>query len=796
MKKIYVQLFLFIALSNGANAAIKDTIRDPLRDFRNYHKTNYQELIYIHFDKPYYLAGERIKFKVYCLEKFSSTPSKLSRVAYVELIDEDKTSHLKAKINLENGTGYGDLFIPTNLISNNYIIRGYTRWMRNYGPESYFHSMITVINPFKRPELPPIPKHDEVIVKFTSEGGPLINNHTTKIVCEIKDVNGDPVPARGRLMANDSILVVKFESTLQSPGSFEITPEITQKYHIELTHPDNTITNHDFLPIVRRGLSMKVREDDHRYSVEIFCNDISIVGKTEELFAMIYQKGRVIKSDIFSLSKEWHAIELEKADLEDGIFTAVLFKINGEFLLERKVFKYSKKAFPIAPNIDKPEYNQREKIVLDLSAVASLFSDNRANISLSIGAFHPNYDNYLHLNEYLLIKNSLNEVIYNLGNHFRNPVSEASKSINDLLIVHARSDREIWSDNREKEHIAECRAPLVTGSVRNKITGEPAGNVMTYLSVPGKRLQFYPTRSKSDGSFIFELKDFYRSNEIIVQNNYTKDTMYTIDLDSPFSREYLDIDLPALKIDEEMKDWIVQQSENMQIELAYLKYKPKLPSLSQIDSASFFYEPDSRYFLDDYTRFIVMEEVMREYVTGVYVRKNSKGFQFMTLDQDRNILFEENPLMLLDAVPVFDANEILALDPLKVEKIETIKSRFHYGFLDCRGIVSYTTYKGDLGGYMLNKNALVFPYDGMQPRKQYQYPEYPTASDSESKIPDFRNTLYWVPELILSDQKSSIVEFYCSDYASEYEIRIEGIDRYGKSISARGMLKVKEKSDN
>jgi len=254
-------------------------------------------------------------------------------------------------------------------------------------------------------------------------------------------------------------------------------------------------------------------------------------------------------------------------------------------------------------------------------------------------------------------------------------------------------------------------------------------------------------------------------------------------MDDPFSQLYADIHLPTFDLDERMENWVKQQSQNLQIENANKKFQPKLPLLTKVDSSSFYYEPDSRYYLDDFTRFIVMEEVMREYVYGVNVRKNREGFHFMVLDVARNKIYNENPLMLLDGVPVFDADEIIALDPLKVEKIETVKTRFHKGLLDCRGIVTYTTYKGDLAGYSLHDDALVIEYEGVQPQKQYYFPEYQSSFEKRTTTPDFRNVLYWNPEVSLDGNVNSTIEFYTSDYVNEYEFRVDGISKNGKAFS-------------
>ncbi len=110
----------------------------------------------------------------------------------------------------------------------------------------------------------------------------------------------------------------------------------------------------------------------------------------------------------------------------------------------------------------------------------------------------------------------------------------------------------------------------------------------------------------------------------------------------------------------------------MQIQNAYVKYAPSYIINSNNDSLTFF-EPDAVYYLDDYTRFPVMEEVMREYIGGVYVRRNQDGYHFKILDLDRTETFQENPLILLDGITVFDADEIMEFDPLLIKKMRQLE---------------------------------------------------------------------------------------------------------------------------
>ena len=126
---------------------------------------------------------------------------------------------------------------------------------------------------------------------------------------------------------------------------------------------------------------------------------------------------------------------------------------------------------------------------------------------------------------------------------------------------------------------------------------------------------------------------------------------------------------------------------------------------SGVDTTAFYGKADATYYLDDYTRFPVMEEILREYVPGVMVRKRKDGFHFMVLDEVNKKVFDEDPLVLLDGIPVFDIDRIMEFDPLKVRKLEVMTRRYYMGVLSLPGAVSYTTYAGDLAGFQLNPRS-------------------------------------------------------------------------------------------
>ncbi len=764
-----------------------------IEQFESYYSENYKELVYVHADKKLYLAGEHIKFKIYCLEQSKLNPSELSKVAYLEILDAENIPKLQVKISLKDGIGYGDVLIPANLNSGNFILRAYTRWMQNYGAETFHHSMITIINPFRKAGLVPIPEKNDISLSFFPEGGVLINGEKAKVVFEAFSSNNYPVNFTGKLYANDTILITKFDPIKNGMGSFEFVPDTSEMYHVELTLKDSSITRHDLPAAREKGLLLKIGELKNKFEVHVFCNDQSIANDADILFYIIHGNGRVVEHNNISLSKGRMSFDIEKTLLDAGVSTISLFNSKGEQLAVRSIFK-NNIVDGLSISLDKNKFGVREKVTIDISALGGNLPLDSINLSISVSIYQNRFKNNMYkLPARLLLKTSLKNHVLNSESYFEGP--ETALAIDNLLIAYGNQNF-TWYEKKsidQIKYVPEYQGQLITGKVWNKSLNEPARSVITYLSFPGKNGRIYASKSKRDGRIVFEVMDIYGDKEMVVQNDYTKGTIYDIQIDNAYFEEYIDCNLPVFDLDESLKDWIKHLSQNMQIENANWKFQPKLPLLSVVDSSSFYNEPDYQYHLDDYTRFIVMEEVMREYVTGVNVRKNKKGFHFMTLDLERREIYDDNPLMLLDGVPIFDANEIIALNPLKIQKIETVNRRFFKGDLDCKGIVNYSTYDGELAGYQLHENSIVLDYDGVQPTKKYYFPQYPSSYTRKVTTPDFRNTLYWNPEIRVSSSEHNTIEFYTSDDQNNYIIQIEGISDSGIPYSVYSLFEVSGK---
>ncbi|MEH6770950.1 Ig-like domain-containing protein [Maribacter arcticus] len=107
------------------------------------------EKIYLHSNTSLFFPGEYLYYSMNCINTMTNRLSTISRVGYVELIDENHRSLFKQKVLLVGGKGQGDFFIPVTFPSGNYKLIAYTHWMRNVGLSQFYQDDIVIINPYQ-----------------------------------------------------------------------------------------------------------------------------------------------------------------------------------------------------------------------------------------------------------------------------------------------------------------------------------------------------------------------------------------------------------------------------------------------------------------------------------------------------------------------------------------------------------------------------------------------------------------------------------------------------------------------
>jgi hypothetical protein len=136
VKKIIYSIVLFFLVFTG-KAQTKNTKINPAL---------LQENIQLFCDREIYLSGDYIQFYIKYDDISDLTVKQLSNIVYLELITYEGKSFIKKKLLIKNGGTSSTLKIPKELISGYYYLKVYTRWMRNYSPQTFLYIPVKILN--------------------------------------------------------------------------------------------------------------------------------------------------------------------------------------------------------------------------------------------------------------------------------------------------------------------------------------------------------------------------------------------------------------------------------------------------------------------------------------------------------------------------------------------------------------------------------------------------------------------------------------------------------------------------
>ncbi len=748
------------------------------QQFETYSAGNYQEKAFLHTDKTVYTTGEVVWFKAYITNAASNKLSALSKICYVEIITADKKNLLQGKISIDSGKGDGSFQIPASIRTGNYLIRAYTNWMKNFDPQFYFEQAISIINPNKGPENSKANNAAANYIQFFPEGGNLVYDLQNTVAYKITDAFGKGVPASGTIVNEKNDTIVKFEAELFGMGTFSFTPVKGNTYHSIIKVNGSTVMK-DLPEIYNTGWVMHLKDEGNTLSADVLCN----IETEHSVFLFAHTRHSTKLAKMQSLIKGHAVFTINKSELGEGISQLTVFNEEKQPVCERLYFKRPTNVLSIKLDNIQPVYDPRKKVKINISSIETNGGGTNADMSVAVylaDSLQP--EQKINFLNYLWLTSDLKGAVESPGYYFENVGADVIKATDNLMLTQGWRRfkwEEVLSNKKPSfTFLPEYEGHIITGRISSKTGSLPDTGIAVYLSVPGKNFKFANTTSSKDGLIQFNVEKFYGNRELIAQTNAT-DSNYRVFIDNPFSEQYSDINTDAVSVTPSLANNILLRSIGAQAQDIYQPEKENnftLPVL--FDTTAFYGKPSRQYYLDAYTRFPSMEEVMREYVKEVHVKKRDKNFRYEVFDEPYVTYFNSDPLVLLDGVPVFNVDKIIAMDPLKIEKVDVITAKFFRGNQHYDGIVSYGTYNGDLDSYQLDPNSLVVEYDGLQLHREFYSPQYETNEQLLSRKPDYRNVLYWSPEVKTKNGKGDI-SFYTSDIPGKYIVLIQGISNDG-----------------
>lgn len=785
--------------------------------FQSYQRNYPQEKVYLHLDRPYYSAGERIWFKAYLVTAMLHEADSISRVLYVDLVNKQNGKIiLMKKVAMSSGIGRGELALGDSLAVGEYRLRAYTNWMRNYDDSFFFQRDIKILRPdFKASSLPPNP--DDIDVQFMPEGGHLVANLESRVAFKALNTLGKGTDITGAILNQANDTVAGFNTGHLGMGFFNLKPESGQQYRIEVRKPNGQYVKYPMPEVLAEGFVLTVDNLSNKDNIRVIVRHNKNVTQGElALFA--HTRGLVVYGAKGAMAKKTLLFNVPRAELPEGVIHFTLFDEQAKPVAERLAFINKNQQLNIQVATDKQVYKSREKVEVEITAKDANGQPVSGNFSLAAVDAGQIIDKELYadnIRSYFLLTSDLKGNIEEPARYFSAQNTNSNAQL-DLLMMTQGWRRFNWaavlSDSVSAHPFYLEQGISFQGKV-TRLNKKQVGKVkLTFMMMQKDSAQSFLTGESSEtGEFAVYDVDLRDTTNLLVQAvtergnrnlvlsltpfqpakmTVTKVPYNPIEFDANELAEYLRRTEEYLRIERQ-----IRASREQMLQEVVVKAK-KADPLKDDGRRALYGNPDATVKFDQINTAGAMSifDVIQGRVAGVTITGSGMD-RTVQIRGAANFSGVVEPLFVLDGMPV-DKQAIMNLPPSDVEAVDILKgaSAAIYGSRGGGGVIAILTKRGG-SNYDWSKEAvpgtLVTKILGYSPEIEFYAPKYDTPAPEHVR-PDFRPTVFWVPLIQTNQEGKAKVTFFTSDAKSTIQLKVEGMTSVGKMGVGQGQFKTSE----
>ncbi len=390
------QLLFFLLSLPLSLTAQQDTVLTQL--FEQFRKASTfdhiypREKVYLHLDNNAYLVGDSIWYKAYVVRASSLRPTELSRVLYVELLDDGGQVLERQQLRIDScGGATGNFKLERPITSGFHEIRAFTREMLNWGDEACYSRVVPVFEenrgkldivvPNKEWKLPSratrpydFGNTKERKLSFYPEGGNRIVGLRQRMAYQLMDGNG--------LACNDTLEIYDDEQLLalsvprhEGRGTFEI-PASAKNAYVKIGKK-----RFELPEALTEGYTLFVSPDTNFVDIRIE----RTAGMTNEAVGLaVFCREKPCYFDTLQVETV-SAFSLPIQVFHSGVNRIELFDRHGNSLASRMIYRKKQlKPLNIEVRQSKLQYEAHAPIALEMYLSDESGKPLKANLSLSV----------------------------------------------------------------------------------------------------------------------------------------------------------------------------------------------------------------------------------------------------------------------------------------------------------------------------------------------------------------------------------------------------------------------------
>ena len=804
MKRIIVFLSFFvsgIALTGQTSekyavSALQDSINTQMYIFP-------QEKIHLHTDRDMYIPGEKIWFKAYVTDALTHQTPTYSHYVYVELMNDADTLISRVMVRLsDDGMYHGHIFLSDLIPEGSYTLRAYTRFLENMGDDYFFKKKILIGN------LPDASADNnrqgrrrtarvDYDVSFFPEGGNLLDRTFCKVAFKVLDKNGNSITLSGELTDEEGKVISTGNTAYAGMGTFSFIPEKGKKYIFKTKNSDG-LEKKFTLPEAKDTYSICATFHNNNHNVMLAkAVDCPVIP----LYLLVQSRGIVLYSALWAPDRNY--ISFPKDQLPAGVIQFLLLDTEMNPISERLVFNRTNELAEAVFTTDKAVYAKRDKVTTEIYIKNLDQTRPAGHLSISItddGDIKA--DTMTTIEATLLLSSELKGHIespaYYLQDH-----DDAKIALDLLMMTHGWRRYNIPETLKGNYAVPETMIEItkeITGDIKSLFLGRPVVDAtVSMLSGDGG---FGATQTDSAGHFGFYNFDFPDSASFFVQAK------------TPKGKDRVEMFL---------------NRETFPL----LKHAPRfiLPTASDEETGQdddFLKKAEQRAKYDEDLRLINLPEIV---VTATRVAKRDEArLQYWANSSSDYTMYREEfekrraskvsdllmmvpgimvggngsirirggsgtPLIIIDGMAIEGDED--ALDYVMVDDLESIDvfkgaSAAIFGTRGGNGVISLTTRIGDATGPQKQTkfNYAVYRPLGFQQPVEFYAPKYDTPEAKNLTAIDYRTTIFWKPDVVVTENGTASFDFYTADFTTTYSVVIEGLTENGEIVRQIEKIKV------
>jgi hypothetical protein len=780
----------------------------------NYTAGHTAEKAYLHFDKPYYAAGDTMYFKACITIGDKHEPSTQSGVLYADLIGPDNKISHSIQMQVKQGAAWGDFALADTLKNGGYRVRAYTKLMRNEG--EYYDQSIAVgsINGNREPESGSVAKaHNNFnpVTRFLPEGGSLVTGIKSKIAFKAIANNGSGIEVKGTVLDNEDKEITNFTAVHLGMGYFYLSPVEGKTYRAKLTYADGKQDIAELPRSTDNGISMEVTGENRSYSIRVSCGKLYYQNNKNKLFTLITYSGGLPLSLSFKLDKPEVVEIFSKKDLRMGIAKATLFSADGEPLCERLMFVQNDGLLKINVSSDKTVYNKRQKASIQLK-INNGGEPAAGNYSVSVtdedkvkidDAAEPTIINYL------LLTSELKGYIEQPNYYFTNINDKTAADLDLVMLTHGYRSFE-WkkilangADNKKQLAYLPEKGLEIAGYIKSK--GKAVPNARVKLFTKGKSGIMLDTAANENGRFVFDNLGFGDTTKFVLQARTAKGEK---DIDVEVDKQTAAPEVATQFIPEGQKDEhtlaaYVQRSKQFYEEQKKYGINQHAQLLKEVVVKDKKIDPNLTHSVNlngsgNADQVITAEWLENSGFTRLYDALRAK-VNFVDFNAKHQLISKHTATQLnggqdlmeviIDGLPVEQPHkpgDPIVLEELHADDIESVEVGLgaHYGAIygsrAAGGVIIITTKRAKKinNYYREAPGVIVYTAKGFYKAREFYSPQYDNPKINQ-KMADLRSTIYWNPNIITDKDGKASFEYFNADGKGTYRVVVEGIDADG-----------------